>query len=429
MTLELTLTTSRSPARAPAAPPLLEIKRVHADAAILSLFRLAPVIDALDIDAPTLRVARIDDGRYDIDDILQRLAAAPRRERQGAGALRGPQHRRACWRRRLRRPAARERAPRPRSRARRSVHQLAAVAARDQGRAASRVHDRRQPLRFVRRGDAVRRARQRRAPRQARRLRGCALPRLLAARHAGAAARGDARHRPRGRLRAAPQALAQDLGHGRRRRASRSSTPPRTSCCRSATCASRSTSCVRSSSSARIKSIDVEAPHLVRAAQRRRPRQPAARRRGAIGARRRRSRAAAADGGAPAGTASAASRCGISPARAPTAPRHRRLARRRRLTLGPCRPLDWHDATTAPAAELRSRLLADRAGDRLAARGAGRLSSGEGVLGSGEATAASSRFQARAIRPTATSAVSLAALPLTPLSPICARARRRSPAS
>ena len=52
-----------------------------------------------------------------------------------------------------------------------SLHQLAAVGARDQGRAASRLRARRQPLRLGRRGDAVRRAGQRRAAPQARRLR------------------------------------------------------------------------------------------------------------------------------------------------------------------------------------------------------------------------------------------------------------------
>ncbi|HEY4957691.1 MAG TPA: hypothetical protein VII31_07745, partial [Caldimonas sp.] len=76
-TLELTITDLALAGPAESAPPLLEVKRVHADAAIVSLFRLAPVIDALEIEAPTLRVARIGDGRYDIDDILRRLAAAP----------------------------------------------------------------------------------------------------------------------------------------------------------------------------------------------------------------------------------------------------------------------------------------------------------------------------------------------------------------
>ena len=62
------------------APPQLVVKRVHADAALTSLFRFAPVIDALDIDAPMLRLSRLGDGRYDIDDVLQRLATLPTSE-------------------------------------------------------------------------------------------------------------------------------------------------------------------------------------------------------------------------------------------------------------------------------------------------------------------------------------------------------------
>ena len=138
-----------------------------------------------------LRVSRIDEGRYDIDDVLERLAALPPSAEPARFALHNIVVTRR--RRRLRRPAARDDAPPARPRAGDPVRQLAAVGARDQGRAASRVRARRQPLRFGRRGDAVRRARQRRAARQARRLRGRAVPRLPAARPAGAAARGDAR--------------------------------------------------------------------------------------------------------------------------------------------------------------------------------------------------------------------------------------------
>ena len=49
------------------------IKRLHADVALASLFRLAPVIDRLEIDAPWLRMARRADGGLDVDDIVQRL--------------------------------------------------------------------------------------------------------------------------------------------------------------------------------------------------------------------------------------------------------------------------------------------------------------------------------------------------------------------
>jgi uncharacterized protein involved in outer membrane biogenesis len=75
-TLELTIDDLAIAGAGGSAPPLLEVKRLHADAALVSLLRLAPVIDALEIDAPMLRAARIGDGRYDFDDVLQRLAAA-----------------------------------------------------------------------------------------------------------------------------------------------------------------------------------------------------------------------------------------------------------------------------------------------------------------------------------------------------------------
>jgi uncharacterized protein involved in outer membrane biogenesis len=60
-----------------AAPPQLTVQRIAANADLRSVLRLAPVIEALDIDAPLLRLARVAEGRYDIDDIVQRFAAAP----------------------------------------------------------------------------------------------------------------------------------------------------------------------------------------------------------------------------------------------------------------------------------------------------------------------------------------------------------------
>ncbi len=76
-TLELTLADLVVAGAAPSSPPLLSIKRVRADVAAASIVRFAPVIDALEMDAPMLHVRRLDDGRYDVDDVLQRLAARP----------------------------------------------------------------------------------------------------------------------------------------------------------------------------------------------------------------------------------------------------------------------------------------------------------------------------------------------------------------
>ncbi|RYZ13194.1 MAG: DUF748 domain-containing protein [Comamonadaceae bacterium] len=65
---------------APGAPPAaapLQIERIHADAELQSLIRLAPVIDAVTIESPRLKLAQAAEGRWDIDDILARMAPAP----------------------------------------------------------------------------------------------------------------------------------------------------------------------------------------------------------------------------------------------------------------------------------------------------------------------------------------------------------------
>jgi uncharacterized protein involved in outer membrane biogenesis len=55
-------------------PPLLHVKRMHFDNDWSSLFRLAPVVKAVDVDAPSLHVARTAAGHYDFDDVLAHLA-------------------------------------------------------------------------------------------------------------------------------------------------------------------------------------------------------------------------------------------------------------------------------------------------------------------------------------------------------------------
>lgn len=54
------------------------VKRIYANAAAQSIVRLAPVLDALQVEAPALRLTHLGDGRYDVDDILARLAARPK---------------------------------------------------------------------------------------------------------------------------------------------------------------------------------------------------------------------------------------------------------------------------------------------------------------------------------------------------------------
>lgn len=54
----------------------LSITRVYLDGELESVLRLAPVVDAITVDAPTLQLAHLGDGHYDIDDILATLNQA-----------------------------------------------------------------------------------------------------------------------------------------------------------------------------------------------------------------------------------------------------------------------------------------------------------------------------------------------------------------
>jgi len=60
--------------RTPADAPLLKIKHLLADVSLSSIVRRAPVIEALEIDAPQLRVARTSEGHYDVDDLIARFS-------------------------------------------------------------------------------------------------------------------------------------------------------------------------------------------------------------------------------------------------------------------------------------------------------------------------------------------------------------------
>lgn len=60
---------------APQGNPQLSIKRIYIDAELESLLRLAPVADAVQVDEPVAFLTHKGEGRYDIDDILERLKA------------------------------------------------------------------------------------------------------------------------------------------------------------------------------------------------------------------------------------------------------------------------------------------------------------------------------------------------------------------
>lgn len=53
--------------------PQLQIKRIYIDAELESLLRLAPVADAIVVEEPVVSLTHLGEGRYDIDDILERL--------------------------------------------------------------------------------------------------------------------------------------------------------------------------------------------------------------------------------------------------------------------------------------------------------------------------------------------------------------------
>ncbi|MDR2852200.1 MAG: DUF748 domain-containing protein [Burkholderiaceae bacterium] len=75
--LELTLDNLRIAAASPTQPPQFELGRLYINAAFESLVQRAPVIDALRIEHPMVRVRRIKGGGFDFDDILARLASPP----------------------------------------------------------------------------------------------------------------------------------------------------------------------------------------------------------------------------------------------------------------------------------------------------------------------------------------------------------------
>jgi uncharacterized protein involved in outer membrane biogenesis len=76
-TLELTLTGLRI-ASADGKSDQFVVERLYADAAVQSVFRLAPVIDAITVDAPQVHISHSADGKFDFDDVLKRLAARPK---------------------------------------------------------------------------------------------------------------------------------------------------------------------------------------------------------------------------------------------------------------------------------------------------------------------------------------------------------------
>ncbi len=53
----------------------LAIKRIYIDGELQSLLRMAPVVDAVTVEDPVIKVRHLGAGRYDFDDVLERMAA------------------------------------------------------------------------------------------------------------------------------------------------------------------------------------------------------------------------------------------------------------------------------------------------------------------------------------------------------------------
>ncbi len=60
-------------AGAASTPPLLRIARIRVEADIASVWQRAPVLRALEVDAPQVYLTRTADGHYDIDDLIERF--------------------------------------------------------------------------------------------------------------------------------------------------------------------------------------------------------------------------------------------------------------------------------------------------------------------------------------------------------------------
>ncbi|MBS0509527.1 MAG: DUF748 domain-containing protein [Proteobacteria bacterium] len=68
--------------------PQVQVGRIYIDAELQSLWRLAPVIDALQVDDPVIHVTQTAPGKYDVDDVLARLAQQPQSQAKPSSPLR-----------------------------------------------------------------------------------------------------------------------------------------------------------------------------------------------------------------------------------------------------------------------------------------------------------------------------------------------------
>ncbi|MDR2991818.1 MAG: DUF748 domain-containing protein, partial [Burkholderiaceae bacterium] len=62
----------------PADPPQFTVKRLYTNLSLESALRLAPVVNAIQVDEPALRLRHLGGGHYDVDDVIARLARGPK---------------------------------------------------------------------------------------------------------------------------------------------------------------------------------------------------------------------------------------------------------------------------------------------------------------------------------------------------------------
>ncbi|MBO7410741.1 MAG: DUF748 domain-containing protein, partial [Ottowia sp.] len=86
--LELELRDLSMAGAEPGSAPQLSIARAYVDADMSSLWRLAPVLDAIEIDQPVVRLAHLGEGKLDIADIIARFPPDPNNPDDDGGQAR-----------------------------------------------------------------------------------------------------------------------------------------------------------------------------------------------------------------------------------------------------------------------------------------------------------------------------------------------------
>ena len=85
--LEFELRDVEMAAAEPGSAPQLSVARAYVNAGAASLWRLAPVLDAIEVEQPVVRLAHLGEGRLDIADILARFPADPDKPKEDDGKL------------------------------------------------------------------------------------------------------------------------------------------------------------------------------------------------------------------------------------------------------------------------------------------------------------------------------------------------------